>query len=378
MKPNSAWRVLTVASVGSICGCVPGYNSMLFYTKTNAGLVVDTQPPEVALDIGRQEGLLSPSYEAGKTPPVMASFRFDSAGFFSNYLGSAFATGDAAVAMARLYSAPDWPDSEGEKAWKLTGDQWKAKERDFDSAIPLHETPKMPWFVPKEEPGKVRPVLFGTDTSLGFKVAWKNAESPVPDYLRLAYQRRELAFAAVTVGQARDENGEFLDRLEAAVPSLLATVDTSVQFREPWRSRFEYLQYFASGRAATALAFRRDVRGAMLKRLDPEQGTLMEEREAQATYEEEAQVRRDRIEDWLRHPGVLVSDDLSGREKELAVRFETERPGEALTRGALNRELLADWLESSGRAVGGGAVTLWLRGASASELDEAIDQFEIE
>ena len=54
MKTNSVCRVLTVASLGGICGCVPGYNSLLFYTKTNAGLIVETQPPEVNLDIGRQ------------------------------------------------------------------------------------------------------------------------------------------------------------------------------------------------------------------------------------------------------------------------------------------------------------------------------------
>ena len=88
MKLSSTGRVVTFACLGGICGCVPGYNSLLFYTKTNVGLIVETQPPEVALDIGRQEGLLSPSYEAGKTPPVMASFRFDSRGFFSNCAAS--------------------------------------------------------------------------------------------------------------------------------------------------------------------------------------------------------------------------------------------------------------------------------------------------
>ena len=262
MKLSTTASVMAVACLVGICGCVPGYNSLLFYTKTNAGLIVETQPPEVALDIGRQEGLLSPSYEAGKTPPVMASFRFDSQGFFSNYIGSAFATGDAAVAMARLYDAPDWPQATGEEAWGLTREKWRDKEWIFDSAIPLHKLPVMPWFVPKEKEGTVRPVLFGTDTSFGFKVAWKNPESPVPDYLRLAYQRRELAFAAVTVGLARDCDGKLLrdedgiltNQLEANVPSLLATVDTTLELREPWKSNFEYLQYFASGRAATALA----------------------------------------------------------------------------------------------------------------------------
>ena len=46
-------------------GCVAGYNSMLFATKTNVGLVVDTQPPEVNLDIGRFEGVLAPATKMG-------------------------------------------------------------------------------------------------------------------------------------------------------------------------------------------------------------------------------------------------------------------------------------------------------------------------
>ena len=45
-----------------------------------------------------------------------------------NYLGSAFTTGDAALAMSRLYDADDWPAAQGEGAWTLTGDDWKKEE----------------------------------------------------------------------------------------------------------------------------------------------------------------------------------------------------------------------------------------------------------
>ena len=268
------WSLAVVVMVG-LSGCVPGYNSMLFYTKTNAGLVVETKPPEVSVDIGRNEGLLSPTFEAGKTPPVMASFRFDSGGgFLANYVGSAFSTGDAAVAMARLYDAPDSPEFAGKKAWTVPN--WNTIENKFDSKVDLYLEPKMPWFVPKEDPGAVRPVLFGTDTSFGFKVAWTDPGSPVPDYLRLAYQRRELALAAVTIGPRLvpdpKDNKQFTIEpgLEARVPSLLATVDANVHVGKFLNSGFNYLQYFASGSAATALAMRHDVRAAMLKRLDPE------------------------------------------------------------------------------------------------------------
>lgn len=260
-----------------VTGCVAGYNSLIFATKTNVGLVVDTKPPEVNIDIGRYEGLLAPTYEAGKTPPVMASFRFDSnKGFLSNYIGSTFTTGDASVAMARLYDAPDGPEIGKAKAWDNDATQWRSLENKFDSTVDLALEPKMPFFVPKEEPGAVRPVLFATDTSMGFKVSWSGTNSAMPDYLRLAYQRRELAFAAVTVGpklRIDPENKkppEVLPGLEVRVPSLLATVDAQVKANEFVNSSFNYLQYFASGSAATSLAMREKVRSAMLARLDPE------------------------------------------------------------------------------------------------------------
>ena len=222
-------------------------------------------------------------------------------------------------------------------------------EKRFDSKVDLYLEPKMPWFVPKERPGAVRPVLFGTDTSFGFKVAWKNPESPVPDYLRLAYQRRELAFAPVTVGLARDKSGalyrdkagKLTNQLEANVPSLLATVDTTLELREPWKSDFEYLQYFASGRAATALAFRHAVRKAMLTRLDPEQGKLVQ----QAAYRTETIPAQDRIGGWLNGPD-------SDERKQLRAWLKDERGFE-------------------------GSEALWLFSVPQSDLDAAIKHFNI-
>jgi hypothetical protein len=278
-------------------GCVPGYNSLLFTTKTNVGFVVDTKPPEVNLDIGRQELLFAPTYEEGKTPPVMASFRFNSEKVFNNYLGSAFATGDASVAMSRLYDSEDWPDAKGDKAWGLTAKDWKDEEDDYDSSVALANKPKYPWFVPPEEPGKVRPVLFGTDTSFGFKASWAGMESALPDYVRLAYQRRELAFAAVTIGPDEDDVGN-ITGLKARTPSLLATVDAKMEVGKFLDTDLEYLQYFASGRAATALAMRKAVRDAMLRRLDPEQRQVFTEG---VTFNAgpEAEAPRARILSWI-------------------------------------------------------------------------------
>jgi len=407
MKLSSTGRVMMFACLGGICGCVPGYNSILFATKTNAGLVVDTQPPEVSIDIGRNEVLLAPSYEAGETPPVMASFRFDSEGFLSNYLGSVFTTGDAAVAMSRLYSADDGPLA-GNNAWDIVPDAganatkpgWKQLEERFDSAVPLAGVPQMPWFVPKEKPGAVRPLLFGTDTSFGFKVAWKNAQSPIPDYLRLGYQRRELAFAAVTVGTKLDEEGKPTDQLEARVPSLLATVDVGVRVREPWKSRFNYLQYFASGKAATALAFRREVRAAMLKRLDPEQG--VEARELIFKVDYTCLKERDRLTMWLgdKDP-VTVNAMEAGLQNAVAARDQKnpddpeysklaqaaaawldlrvaakilEEDDETLTASAVRFQALEWWIAKRGQQA---TVSIWVQSAKCDDIEEAIEYFDV-
>ncbi|MCH8146890.1 MAG: hypothetical protein IH987_02720 [Planctomycetes bacterium] len=265
-------RTLAVACLwlcpGLLSGCVAGYNSLLFTTKTNVGLVVETKPPEFSLDIGRQELLLAPTYEEGKTPPVMASFRFENNNVFASYIGSTFTTGDAAVAMSRLYDAEDWPRTKGDGAWTLTAQDWKDEEADYDSSVSLSIEPKFPSFVPRDEPGRVRPVLFATDTSFDFKVSWSGMEAAYPDYIRLAYQRRELAFAAVTIGPELDANQNIIG-LKARTPSLLATVDVATEVGKFPNTKVEYLQYFASGRAATALAMRKAVRQAMLRRLDP-------------------------------------------------------------------------------------------------------------
>ena len=55
MKLSSTVRAMMFVYLGGLCGCVPAYNSLLFYTKTNAGLIVEAQPLEVDLDIGRQD-----------------------------------------------------------------------------------------------------------------------------------------------------------------------------------------------------------------------------------------------------------------------------------------------------------------------------------
>ncbi len=394
----------------SLTGCVAGYNSLLFVTKTNIGLEVDTQPPTFSLDIGRQEGLLAPSYEAGKTPPVLASFRFENQDAFSNYIGSAFATGDAAVAMARLYDAEDNEAFADDKIWDLDRDDWAELEEHFDSAVMLEMEPKLPFFVPKSEPHRVRPVLFGTDTSTGFKVKWSGVQGTMPDYIRLSYQRRELAFAAVTVGPEITRNEETGERevkgLSAATPSLLATVDADFSATTRLSTKVGYLQYFASGSAATALAMRNDVRQAMTRRLDPDQAARMNQPKASTEFDTEGEnlELRVRFQAWWSDTTTVVvatlktqataakaalaaaspkTDELKKNEAITLYRWQaakniekgTEDTLAAIpTEGAVRQDSLAMWLEDQGIEA---EPSLWIRGKDREKMQEAIQYFSI-
>lgn len=238
-----------------LTGCGIGYNSMVFSTKTNAGLDIDSSPPTAQISISRSEAVFAPAFEGAKTLPVMASFRFENEGLFASHLGSAFAAGDAAVAMTTL--------------WDDTRDSTDASA--FDGTLELTARPQPPGHDRQlYAPGEVRPLIFGTDTSLGLKMAWSGLTSGAPDTLRLGFNRKELAWSPVTYADSRlNPDGTTRQGHFVSVPSLLATIDTRVETAEPSGSELRYVQYFATGDAATQLAMKSDVRKAMKPRFDP-------------------------------------------------------------------------------------------------------------
>ena len=93
------------------------------------------------------------------------------------------------------------------------------------------------------------------------------------------------------------------------MPSLLATVDAKLEVGDKFlNSSIEYLQYFASGRAATALAMRKGVREAMLRRLDPEGSKAMGQGARSFNADPDAVSLRRRIDDWLGDPDDPARD----------------------------------------------------------------------
>lgn len=269
-----------------IQGCSPGYDRVLFVTRSNVGLDLDTAPPTTKIDISRQEGVIEPSFEDGKTLPVEASFQSKSGGFTNFFYGagSTFATGEAAVAMTALYDETDASMLTGnatgmgnlhpQKNYVIGG---RAKQVGFKEyqGLELQYRPKKKSLfskTPKDidllEEGVVKPVFFGTETSLGLNIKWGEVPSIQPSAIRLGFNRKELAYAPISL---RQEGSGPSAKHWVNIPSLLATMehDVAVKDASSRSTRLDWVQYFATGDAATNLAMRYAVRKAMLKQANP-------------------------------------------------------------------------------------------------------------
>lgn len=257
MKKTAACLFMALPLILSLSGCAIGYNTALFTTKSNAGLDFDTKPPTLEVSIARREGVVAPTFENGKTPPVMASFRVEdrlSVPMFAD-ISSTFAGGDAAATMAHLYN-------------KRTPETNTV----YDSTLRLKQKPqgRMLKRIDLQQPGTIQPFFFGTDTSFGLKVAWSGTTGQYPDTVRLGLQRKEIALAPVFGNEitppAGQQGGE---TYSVKMPSFMATLDSSSRLGSITNSGTRHLQYFATGMAADGLAQQAEVRLAMHDRTDP-------------------------------------------------------------------------------------------------------------
>ncbi len=158
MKEECQFLLAIVVAL-SVSGCAVGYNATLFMTKSNIGLDIDTKPPTAEISIARREAVIAPSFEGGQTLPVLASFRAKSNPFSRAIFGvkSTFAGGDAAVGLT--LKGKDNLIEKGDSLLCLTKAPKKKKSFfGIDASV--------------RKPGEVKPLFFGTDTSLGFKMAW--------------------------------------------------------------------------------------------------------------------------------------------------------------------------------------------------------------
>jgi hypothetical protein len=239
-------------------GCAVGYNSTLFFTKSNIGIDAETKPPTAEISIARREGVITPRFEGGQTPPVLASFRANANPFSRFFFGvkSTFAGGDAAVALAQGPGGPQ------------TG---------HNSELCLSEKPGTRSFLGSDvsvpEKGHVDPLFFATDTVLGLKLAWSGTTGQIPDTIRLGFNRKEFAWAPLTgtdVAECTIPGTQQGGVFAIWMPAFLAVLDNDVQVGAPAQTETKWLQYFATGTSATALANLDPIRRVMMERIEPE------------------------------------------------------------------------------------------------------------
>ena len=298
--------------LGLLTGCV-GYNTALFMTKSNVGLDLDTKPPTAEINVSRKEIVIEPSFEGGKTPPVLASFstRSGNNGVSSFFQGvnQVFAGGDTAVTMAKLYDTKtNLADFGAEGATN------KAR---FNSGLQLVSTPnlnkKKGWLSWKRflfgmpETNAVRPFVFGTDTQFGLKVAWSGMGGPYPDTIKVGFNRKEMALAPITISSSN----------EVRIPSFLATVEQGSSGETNGLTNslgmkldVAWMQYFATGEAADYLARQYGVRKAMLERADPKASVRSEKEKAGEDQQKEAVNQAAGMTKWATKDGKLDSESI--------------------------------------------------------------------
>lgn len=250
-------RLAVLFLVTLLGGCGVGYNTALFVTKSNIGIDADTKPPTLELSIARREGVIAPGFEGGQTPPVMASFRAHANPFARFFFGvqSTFAGGDAALALGKK---PGQTAADHESVLCLS------KELDTKSVLGID--------VSVAKPGDVAPFAFATDTTFGLKIAWSGTAGQFPDTIRLGFNRKEFALAPV-VGTDQVKCKVFGTETDGKyavwMPPFVAVLDNDVQIGAPAETGVKWLQYFATGKAATALANQDEIRRVMMERMDP-------------------------------------------------------------------------------------------------------------
>ncbi len=244
-----------------VVGCV-GQDTILFATKTNVGIDIDTKPPTAEITIARREIVISPTYEKGKKPSVLGSFRFGSEKPFNNGISGTFAGGAAAIALAKKDPASGITD-------KTEPGVVEGIEK--DAQLCLAKKPKGRYWNLRIEPdsGIVRPFVFGTDTSLGLKIAWSGLAAALPDSLKLGYNRKEMVVAGLSVVKNHETNKPNCKYIVRMTP-FIATIDHSSSTAKPLDTKLRLVQYFATGKAAVYLALRKEIRDVLIKKIIPD------------------------------------------------------------------------------------------------------------
>jgi hypothetical protein len=208
-----------LAAALAVAGCASVDTHATFVTKTSVALLdVDSAPSGVSFGYQRTEGYLGPRLQDGSAVPVVGFIRTNGS-LLGRSLQQVYATGCAAEMATRPAQAASASPASAPAAGSAC------------AATPLQNA-------------QVRPMLFATGTTLG--VGFSLGEGNAPS-LTLGYRRKEASIIPVDPG---------------AMPSVLAAHGNVVEARATEgrpAGELGISQYFATGRAADALASRGDV-----------------------------------------------------------------------------------------------------------------------
>lgn len=245
----------------SLSGCA-GEDRILFVTKTNIGLDVDSKPPTAEITIARRELAITPTYKDSigddNTLPLLASFGM-TGGFIDPEITSRFAGGEAAIILGQ---GPNAIVTSNSSSICLKANE-EPDTRPFLKRI---------WqYIFGRANGETRAFYFATDTSFGLKLGWDGISGPYPDTLKLGYNRKELAFPPIFVkkGCSKKPPSPGNDDWEVTVPSFVASLENSSAVKEWSNSGVTHIQFFATGKAASAFVSRPEVNTAMNKTMYP-------------------------------------------------------------------------------------------------------------
>lgn len=296
MKNKIMHTVALVLLIFFISGCA-GYNRALLVTKTNVGIDIDTTPPTAEVTIARREIAIQPifpdylsnkadSNAAAMTPPsppnpqeyalplVAAFAKLDKGGLFNPEISGYFAGGEAAIHIVQENApASPTPDPASSPTTLSSGDNSSIclQNEPYDMRSPLQKfwdyiRSKDSEDAKKAARAESRPFYFATDTSTGLKVAWHGTGGPYPDSFKLGYNRKEFASPPVLVNNIKggcQGNPDY--PWQVKLPSFVAAVSVAANIgigddAAKSGSSLSHFQFFATGKAATAFAQRRDVR----------------------------------------------------------------------------------------------------------------------
>lgn len=258
MRSGALRNLLLSSLIMIISGCGIGYNRMVFFTKTNIGMDIDTKPPTAEITVARREAVIAPTFEDGKTPPVLGGLRYTGS-WWSPKISGVFSGGKAAITTAKLFTSDSTIDP-GIDSHLCVANVPKSQILDFFSKVPVLRALT-------EEGDGARPFFFATDTATGLKVAWSGATAAFPDSFKLGYNRKDFAYAPVF---GREDTGDSTCKHRVDVPSFIATLDydMSAKTLDTEKDTYQFVHFFATGMAADALALQPAVRLVLGKRID--------------------------------------------------------------------------------------------------------------